>query len=110
LQFLCFRKATQEIFSELDETKGEVPIFPTRDGVQSRDRGGPGARRTIGWRGPAHGRATRWCGPLAHCNIPRFYQILGENIFAFVLLEMFENSQGFKKLLSLFENFIRKLF
>ena len=23
-----FRKATQEIFSELDETKAEVPIFP----------------------------------------------------------------------------------
>jgi hypothetical protein len=29
------------------------------------------------------------------CNIPRFYQILGE-IFAFVLLEMIEISQGFK--------------
>jgi hypothetical protein len=25
---LCFRKATQEIFSELDETKAEPPIFP----------------------------------------------------------------------------------
>jgi hypothetical protein len=35
-------------------------------------------------------------GPLQHiCNIPRFYQILGE-IFAFVLLEMIGNSQGFK--------------
>jgi hypothetical protein len=28
LLFLCFRKATQEIFSELDETKVEPPIFP----------------------------------------------------------------------------------
>jgi hypothetical protein len=27
LQFLCFRKVTQEIFSELDETKVEVPIY-----------------------------------------------------------------------------------
>jgi hypothetical protein len=27
LMFLCFRKATQEIFSELDETKAKVPIF-----------------------------------------------------------------------------------
>jgi hypothetical protein len=27
LLFLCFRKATQEIFSELDETKAEPPIF-----------------------------------------------------------------------------------
>jgi hypothetical protein len=28
LLFLCFRKATQEIFSELDESKDKVPIFP----------------------------------------------------------------------------------
>jgi hypothetical protein len=27
LLFLCFRKITQEIFSELDETKAEPPIF-----------------------------------------------------------------------------------
>jgi hypothetical protein len=27
LLFLCFRKATQEIFSELDETKAIIPIF-----------------------------------------------------------------------------------
>jgi hypothetical protein len=27
LLFLCFRKATQEIFLELDETKAEPPIF-----------------------------------------------------------------------------------
>jgi hypothetical protein len=26
--FFCFRKVTQEIFSELDETKPEVPLFP----------------------------------------------------------------------------------
>jgi hypothetical protein len=30
LLFLCFRKATQKIFSELDETKIETPIFPGR--------------------------------------------------------------------------------
>jgi hypothetical protein len=28
LLFLCFRKVTQEIFSELDETKPEPPILP----------------------------------------------------------------------------------
>jgi hypothetical protein len=28
LLFLCFRKVTQEIFSELDETKPKVPISP----------------------------------------------------------------------------------
>jgi hypothetical protein len=41
LLFLCFRKASQEIFSELDETKAKVPIFPKRHGVQSRDGGPP---------------------------------------------------------------------
>jgi hypothetical protein len=30
LLFLCFRKVTQEIFSELDETKAEVPNYLTR--------------------------------------------------------------------------------
>jgi hypothetical protein len=30
LLFLCFRKATQEIFSELDETKAETLIFLRR--------------------------------------------------------------------------------
>jgi hypothetical protein len=56
---LCFRKVTHEIFSELDETKAKVPIYLTWDGDQ------PGGGRTIGWRGPPPGRATRWCGPLA---------------------------------------------
>jgi hypothetical protein len=30
LLFLCFRKATQKIFSKLDETKAEPPIFPNK--------------------------------------------------------------------------------
>jgi hypothetical protein len=50
---LCFKKVTQEIFSELDETKPKVPIFLTRDGVQSRDGGGAGGSHT-----------TWWCAPL----------------------------------------------
>jgi hypothetical protein len=29
LLFLCFRKVTHEIFSELDETKAKVPIYLT---------------------------------------------------------------------------------
>jgi hypothetical protein len=78
--FLCFRKATQEIFSELDETKVEVHIFPTRDKVQSRDGGGPGASHTIGWRGQPLARATRWWGHLAHLLMPpfRLYILLDE--------------------------------
>jgi hypothetical protein len=38
---------------------------------------------------------TRFLLRVVVCNIPRFYQILGE-FFAFVLLEMIRNSQGFK--------------
>jgi hypothetical protein len=66
LLFLCFRKVTHEIFSELDKIKAEVPIFPdTRWSPKQRLRG-PEGSRTIGWRGPPPGRATRWCGPLVH--------------------------------------------
>jgi hypothetical protein len=66
LLFLCFRKVTRKIFSELDETKAEVSIFSdTRRSPKQRRRGAKGSR-TIGWRGPPPGRATRWCGPLVH--------------------------------------------
>jgi hypothetical protein len=69
---LSFKKATQEIFLELDETKAEVPIFLTRDGAQSRDGGEPGASHTIGWRGQPLARATRLWGHLAHLLTPPF--------------------------------------
>jgi hypothetical protein len=40
LLFLCFRRATQEIFLELDKTKARVPIFPnTRRSPKMRRRG-----------------------------------------------------------------------
>jgi hypothetical protein len=40
---LCFRKATQEIFSELDETKTQTPIFPGRRTRTKREsEGGQG--------------------------------------------------------------------
>jgi hypothetical protein len=40
LLFLCFRKVIQEIFSELDETKPEPPIFPdTRQSPKESRRG-----------------------------------------------------------------------
>jgi hypothetical protein len=43
LLFLCFRKVTQEIFSELDETKAKVLIFPdTRWSPKQRQRGARG--------------------------------------------------------------------
>jgi hypothetical protein len=55
LLFLCFRKVTQEILSELDETKTEVPIYLTRR--RSPEERWRGARRQ-----PHHRvvRATPW--------------------------------------------------
>jgi hypothetical protein len=38
---------------------------------------------------------TRFLLRVVVCNIPRFYQILGE-FFLFILLVLIENSQGFK--------------
>jgi hypothetical protein len=44
LLFLCFRKATQEIFSELDETKAETPIFlGRRTKTEQEPEGGQGS-------------------------------------------------------------------
>jgi hypothetical protein len=60
LLFLCFRKVTQEIFSELDETKVEPPIF-----TEASRR--PKMRRR-GARSQAHHRGVRpspWpCHPM----------------------------------------------
>jgi hypothetical protein len=59
LLFLCFRKATQEIFSELDETTTETPIFLGR---RTRTE-----RESEGARGLAHHRVVRppsWPCPL----------------------------------------------
>jgi hypothetical protein len=51
LLFLCFRKATQEIFSELDETKDEPPIFTEASRSPKMRQRGP-----TGW---PHPRAAR---------------------------------------------------
>jgi hypothetical protein len=51
LLFLCFRKATQEIFLELDKTKAKPSIFPKESrSPEMRQRGA---------RGQAHPRAAR---------------------------------------------------
>jgi hypothetical protein len=80
LLLLCFRKVTQEIFSELDETKAEVPIFLDMRRSPKQRRRGARARRTIGWRGLPLARATRWCGRQAHLLTPpfRLYILLDE--------------------------------
>jgi hypothetical protein len=64
LLFLCFKKVTHEIFSELDKTKAEVPNYLTRRRSPKESR-----RRT---RGRPHllvardRRATRGCDRLVH--------------------------------------------
>jgi hypothetical protein len=73
LLFLCFIKVTLEIFSELDETKTKVPIFPIRDGVQSRDGGGPEGSHIPPWRGSLPGHTEAWCRPLVHLLTSPFH-------------------------------------
>jgi hypothetical protein len=56
LLFLCFRKATQEIFSELDETTTETPIFPGRRTRTKRELE-RGQRAASPWGGAAQALA-----------------------------------------------------
>jgi hypothetical protein len=72
LLFLCFRKATQEIFSELDETKAEPPIFPEQELESKAETEGS---RT--WPHPRAARAKPWpchqgVSPLVHLLTPPF--------------------------------------
>jgi hypothetical protein len=61
LLFLCFRKVTQEIFSELDKTKAEVPNYLTRRRSPEERR-----RRTKGQPHNRVARATPWPRHLVH--------------------------------------------
>jgi hypothetical protein len=80
LLFLCFRKATQKVFSELHKIKVEVPIFPDTRRSPKQRWGGARASHTMGWCGLAPGHATRWWGHLAYLLMPpfRLYILLGE--------------------------------
>jgi hypothetical protein len=66
LLFLCFRKVSQEIFSELDEMKPEVPIFPQHE-TESKEQseGGQGATTPGGGTGGPLGTPPYGVGPLA---------------------------------------------
>jgi hypothetical protein len=76
LLFLCFRKATQEIFWELDETKAEPPFFPEHESKSKAET--EGART---WPHPRAARARPWpChqgvsppGPLPDAALPPIY-------------------------------------
>jgi hypothetical protein len=81
--FLCFRKATQKIFSELDKTKAKIPIFPKASQSPNLRR-----RRT---RVQAHHRVARpspwprhqvvWPpGPPSDAALPPIYSPWRENL------------------------------
>jgi hypothetical protein len=85
LLFLCFRKATQEIFSELDETEAKVPNFPEAwQSPKMRRRGARGQphhamARAIPWLR----RAMVWApGPLPDAALPPIYSPRRENLKA----------------------------
>jgi hypothetical protein len=60
LLFLCFRKVTQEIFLELDETKAKVPMYLTQ-------RRSPKERWRAARRQPHHRVA--WATPWSHHQV-----------------------------------------
>jgi hypothetical protein len=76
LLFLCFSKATQEIFSELDETKAKPPIFTEaswRPKMRRRGATGwphPGVARPSP--GPCH-QGVRPPGPPPDAALPPIY-------------------------------------
>ena len=63
LLFLYSRKASLDIFSELDETWTDLLFFQHEDGVQRRDGGAPRGTHTLGPRGPPLPRRGVVSGP-----------------------------------------------
>jgi hypothetical protein len=76
LLFLGFKKATQEIFSELDETKAKPPIFPQApQSPKMRRRGAKGRphpREARPSPGPCH-QGVRPPGPPPDAALPPIY-------------------------------------
>jgi hypothetical protein len=82
LLFLCLRKVIQEIFSELDETKAEVPIFPdTRQSPKQRRRGARGQpHHGVAWPTPGPRHQVVWPpGPPPDTALPPIYSPRREN-------------------------------
>jgi hypothetical protein len=80
--FCVLEKLHRKYSQNWTKQKPKFLFFLTRDRVQSRDGGGPGASHTIGWRGQPLARAIKWWGHLAHLPTPPFclYILLGEEI------------------------------
>jgi hypothetical protein len=85
LMLFCFRKATHEIFSELDETKGKVPIFPdTRRSPNLRRRRTRGqVHHRVVWTSPCPCHQVVWPpGPPPDATLPPIYSPRWENLKA----------------------------
>jgi hypothetical protein len=82
LQFLCFKKATQEIFSELEETKAEIPNYLTwrwsPKESRRRTRGQPHPRVARPSPGPRH-QGVWPPGPPPDIALPPIYSPQQEN-------------------------------
>jgi hypothetical protein len=76
LLFLCFRKATPEIFSESDETKAEPPIIPEASRSpkmrrrEARGQPHPRVARPRPW---PHHQGVRPSGPPPDAALPPIY-------------------------------------
>jgi hypothetical protein len=67
LLFFCFRKVTQEIFSELDETKARRPdISWSFQNTEEETEQGPQGAHTTGRRGLGLARTPGGVATLAH--------------------------------------------
>jgi hypothetical protein len=83
LMFLCFRKATQEIFSELDETKAKIPIFPEASRSPKQRRRGVRRRphHAMARATPRPQQGQVWAlGPLPDAALPPIYYPQRENL------------------------------
>ena len=76
LLFLYFRKASLEIFSELDKNLQRSLFHRDTHGVQRGDGEEPGRLHTPPRRDQKWGRALGWCGPLGWPPTPPFRQFI----------------------------------
>src|SRR3954465_15684795 len=65
-----FRKVTQEIFSELDDSKTEVPIFTVPKQLPWRE-----SKKTSRWATPSLGVASPWPTPRGRVGPPSLFRL-----------------------------------
>jgi hypothetical protein len=71
--FCVSEKLHRKYYQNWTKQKPKFLFFPTRDGVQSRDRGGREGGHAMPWHGPPPGRTRLWGGPMVHPLTSPFY-------------------------------------